>query len=436
MRLATLGLAGVAWIAFGAAAKADNTPKLPDALASAPVCTDNGRFSMAELVQATLSANAPKSSTLTPKQAIDILTENISIDDPRVVKDPELAQIASYAKMVLSKQWSAYFTPPDPAPSSEDYFTALRDDPDKIHNAWKITCVGQVDNSPATAADAANQTKDTQAGFRLRGSSSDLVPGKGSDALAGASKASFSLGDNQVTKARTGQIVGALGYFQPLNDANTLGVMPYIAGNYNVTKTGAAAAKYSSDTVDGGVYVSGIVHPGHNFVVTLSLAPDYLHNFADGSSIVSLSPVITPRIIGSLNDHHHVTFLDWLPAAVFGPSTPATYLIPFLDLRGDFGHFADRGVGPDVPTNKDFADFGTHFGVDIAKTNWYDLNVTDLEQYGFSGPRRHIYDFESSFTYYGGKQSVLGLTAAYKNGYLERTLQREDAWTIGLTAKY
>jgi hypothetical protein len=353
-----------------------------------------------------------------------------------LAQHPELADVATSANAVLSGQWGAYFKPPSPAPSRQEYFEALRDGSSKIHNEWAITCLAQNDGMPATVADAVKLTKDAEVGFRLRGSSTDLVSGKDSAAFAGASKASFGLGNNQVTKARTGQVIGALGYFQPLNDADTLGFMPYVGGNYNVTKTGAAATKYSSDTINGGVYFSGIAHLGHNSVLTLALAPDYLHNFADRSSILSLSSVITPKIVGLLNDSRHVTFLDGLPSLVFGPSSTPTYLTPFADVRGDFGHYTNRGEGANVRTNVDFDDLGSRFGLDIAKTNWYDLNIADLQQYGFSGPRRHIYDFESSFTYYGGKQSILGLTAAYKTGYLERSLQREDAWTLGLTAKY
>jgi hypothetical protein len=394
---------------------------------------------MSTLVEVTLATGVAKPK-LTSSDALAILAGQVSTDDPRLAQHPELAQALAYANAVLQGQWSAYFKTPTPAPSRQAYFAALTDkDAVKLvqgDGKWVITCVAQHDNVAETASYEEHPTQDTEAGFRLRGNPTDLVSGRDGDAFAGASKASFNLGDNRVTKTDAGQIVGALGYYQPLNTANTFGFMPYVAGNYSVTRTGAAATKYASDTIDGGIYFSGIVHAGHNSTVTLALAPDYLHNFADGSSIVSLSPILTPEKIGVLNNGKHVVFLDWLPAAVFGPSSPGTYLTLFGDLRGDFGHYVDRGVGPDVLTNIDFAQVGSRFGIDIAKLKWYDLNIADLQEYGFAGARRHIYDFESSFTYYGGAQSVLGLTAAYKSGFIERSLQKEQAWTVGLTAKY
>lgn len=432
--------ASSAMAAVGGASPAP--PKLPPALTSASLCARDGDLSMSTLVEATLGAGTGKTK-LTVEQALPILAGPISIDDPQITQHPELADAAAYANAVLQNQWAAYFKSPNPAPSRQAYFQEMLQaaaQNRKIRPDYTITCLARsAIGVPQPVADPDHPSPlpaDTAEGFRLRGTAVDLVPGHNSDAFAGASKATINLGDNRVTSAQTAQVSGALGYFVPVFAGNIFGLMPYVAGNYNATKTGKAATKFASDTLDGGVYAAGVVHLAHNTVVTLALAPDYLHNFVDNSSIVSLNPIITPKVVGLINDSRHLTLLDWLPATAFGPGSTWTYLTLFGDLRADLGHYTDHGVGPDVKTNLDFAQVGSRFGIDIAKDKWYDLNIADLQQYGFAGARRDIYDFESSFTYYGGTQNILGLTAAYKSGFIERSLQKEEAWTIGLTAKY
>jgi len=446
MRIAACSLVCVALVASNALAAAGGAtptpPKLPAALASASLCAPNGHLSMRTLVDAALYASNAKTK-LTADAALPILAGPLSIDDPQIAQYPELADAAAYANAVLQSRWSAYFKTPSPAPSRQAYFQEMLQaaaEKREIRADWTITCLARSPlGVPQAVADPTHPSPlpaDTAEGFRLRGTPADLVPGRDSDAFAGASKATINLSDNRVTAAKGGQLTGALGYFLPLVPGNIFGVMPYVAGNYNATKTGTAATKFASDTLDGGIYVAGVVHVAHDNVVTLAVAPDYLHNFADKSSIISLSPIITPKVVGLLNDSRHVTFLDWLPAVAFGPTSTGTYLTLFGDLRADLGHYTDHGVGPDVKTNLDFAEVGTRFGLDVAKDKWYDVNVADLQQYGFAGARRHIYDFESAFTYYGGTQNILGLTASYKSGFIERSLQKEEAWALGLTAKY
>ncbi len=405
------------------AASSDNKPPAPTVDAAHVCLRTTKTLNTGPLLRAEAKAYH---SSLTSDQIARLLAAPINLDSAEIQSHPEVLKI--YADMVslLNGAWGPSFKVNDHV-TVQQYFSYYLSH--EAAESYPVECLLE----PAVSSAA------TQTGFRLRGTVDDLSISKADGGFAGASKATLSLSDNQVTKITASQIQGALGY-AIATDANGKNlVIPYVAGSYNANKTVGKAAKVTANTLDFGVTDVAKVRLGILGEGDLSLAPDYLHNFQDGSSIVSLHPMFAPILPnGAINSPYALSLLlpGVIPASDAEAQSGATYLTLLFDVRSDLGVYTNRGVPMAAPGNLDFVRIGSRFGVDIAKKNWFEFTATDVQLYAPAGARRYLSDFESSFTFYFGTQNTVGVTASYKTGLTDPTLTKEQIWSLGLTAKY
>jgi len=365
-------------------------------------------------------------SSLTEDQIARILSNSTDMNDREIQDNPEVLDIAADTMSILTNKWSKSFVSKEKITTQQYYQYYISHG---SQDGFPVQCI---------LAEPTSLGKQ-QTGFRLRGTPDDLSISKTDSGFSGASQATISFSDDQTTKINTTQLEGAVGYaFATDAHANNV-IVPYVAGNYNLSKTAGNPATYSSDTLDFGVQDVAQIALGTHGAATLSVAPDYLHDFQDNSSILSIHPIFAPTLLGTpINTPFALALLfpGILPAGDTSTPKASTYVTLLFDVRGDFGVYTDRGAPAVAPANRDFARVGSKFGIDIAKLNWFEFTATDVQLYGPLGSRRHVSDFESSFTFYFGTQNVLGLTASYKSGLIEQSLQKEQIWALGLTAKY
>lgn len=376
-------------------------------------------------------------STLTPQQLAELLSKPFSSDDPEVVAHPEVLDIASETLKLLSRPASKQFKPEAQISVANYYLYYLgNSDPQrgplsKGGSSYPIVCL-----VPATPTEAAQQ-----AGLRLRGTPDDLSISKTDTGYSGASKATLNVSDDQATKVTTTQIQGAVGYAIPTDPNAQNVVTPYVAGDYNGSQTKGKPNKLSADYIDFGIQDTALINLGIG-EATLSFAPDYLHNYISGASVVSAQPIFAPIIYKGINRPYSLSELlmktigTGLPASDTTSAAGATYVTLLFDVRGDFGTFTNCGIPSAQAGNQDYARVGSKFGIDIAKKNWFEFTLADVQLYGPIGVQRHVSDLELSLTFYPGNQNVLGLALGYKSGLIEESLQKEQIWSIGLTAKY
>lgn len=321
---------------------------------------------------------------------------------------------------MLNGRWSKQFQPKSVgAIDGGQYFENPSADP--------ILCVS---NPTSTAAPETAQ-------LRIRGTPDDLIFKKGEDGFTGASKATLSFSDNGGNKTRTDQLQATVGYALPLGSTGRYTAIPYVATNRNVSNTSGKPVKFNTETVDVGI--GGVAKDLPFSGATFSLTPDYLMNLQDDSRLASLHPILTPHFIGMLNNPANLGILFTACTAMDQTDCGSwPYFTLLADVRSDLGTYTDRGSGTASAraANQDFTRLGSRFGFELFLKNWYDLAVTHTYLHGFTGTRRSLNDFQSSFSFYFGSQNVVGLTVAYKNGLLEQTAQREQSWTVGLSAKY
>jgi hypothetical protein len=430
-----------------AAALAADAPAATAAAIGPDVCNPTSHTVRTQTLVAYLTEKYK--TKLTRAQVVEILSKPLDPDGPDVDAHPELLRMAADLKQMLNGGLPKAFRPSAPV-TIQGYFKYYlaneAEGPDKA--SYPIACVTKemAANPPSETSTPGSELRrrpqrpedKALAGLRVRGTPGDLSITRTEGGYTGASKASFTLSGNEVTKVTTAQVQGAVGWAIPLDKSDDNILVPYVAGDYNESKTFPKSAKRSVAYADVGVQENVLLPLGHDGFWTLSLAPDYLHNYVNGSSIVSLHPILAPTIKGFTNAPVEVGLLvpGLLPARDYKSPADATLLTLLFDVRGDFGVYPDRGLPSARAADEDFARVGAKFGIDIAKKNWFDVTIAEVQLYGPEGSARHAADFESALTLYFGKQNIVGLTASYKSGLIEQTLQKEQIWSLGLTAKY
>jgi hypothetical protein len=395
---------------LAAAAGADSSPP---PVAPERVCA-GGQVVPRTLVNRLLDLYEP---TFEPEEALrDLADAQLRLEAEQ--RHPSLLRILADTKDMLNGRWKKQFQPrSDGTVSAEQYFENPAIDP--------IFCAS---NATSTAAPASAE-------FRLRGTPDDLTYRKGDDGFTGASKASLSFSDNGVNKTRTDQLQGTAGYAVPIGTDTNYTAIPYAGTNRNVSNKAGKSAKIGVETVDIGTVavLKDIPFSG----ATVSLTPDYLLNLQDHSRLATGHAIFAPHFVGLLNNPANLGIVFTACTSQDQANCASwPYFTLLADIRSDVGAYTDRGIASARAANQDFSRLGTKFGFDLFLKNWIDLAVTHTYLHGFSGSGKTLNDFQSSLSFYFGTQNVLGLTVAYKNGLLEQTAQREQSWTVGLTAKY
>ena len=110
-----------------------------------------------------------------------------------------------------------------------------------------------------------------------------------------------------------------------------------------------------------------------------------------------------------------------------------------LDGRANFGVYTDKGSTAD-PLNTNFVRLGGRVGGALEYTGIEKYPVDAYLTYtNFVAPvgfNRGLGEVQANATFNFGPDKLLGLTASYRNGRREDNAHRDEAWTVGLTAKY
>lgn len=300
--------------------------------------------------------------------------------------------------------------------------------------------------------------------FKIRGyadqlayphTSNDAPDGAHSSALYYASEgASISFKYNAAQKSRADTFTGTLGYTfglldesrnegKPYADRSTLSSLeltPYLSVDRQFTTKLTGNPPVVSDT-----YSANIIHVGtllaasmvnrelagreSRFLGQMIVArPDYLFNLQDKSRLATLNLRYIPFVAESVNTR-------WLIA----PNLLNAMII--ADVRLNVGAFTRVGVPVDPTLNRDFVRLGSRLGGNLQFLGFgsdypLDWTATYTDFAPLAGFKRDLGQFQSSVSLTYGKDKLLGLTASYRNGRREDNGQRDQGWSVGLTAKY
>jgi hypothetical protein len=380
----------------------------------------------ARLLQVLLDSNKV---TMTPEEATAALLSTGEFIKIRR-QYPLFATVQAQIDNIVEDQYHASFTSSNPAASGRDYM--------RPGSAISIACPTIAKPAPKTAA--RGDTKNPLAPLRVRGSPDDLIFNENDVRFGPASKATVSFSDNGGNKTRTDATTAAIGAAIDLGQFST--VIPYVAGNRNLSFTAGKPKKVSANTADAGVAAQFEI-PSLDFgdkkgELILSARPDYLANFDSGARLITGNFVAVPYLAGVLNDYHNIGLLwcqfNQIPVDKCIGFLTYWSIAPLFDLRSDIGDYTTRGNF--MPRrNGDYFRAGSKFGLDIY-SKWLDFVVTHTYLHGFAGYYHSINYFQTSATYNLDQDKHFGITLSYKNGRLEATSLRDQSWTLGLTAKF
>lgn len=272
--------------------------------------------------------------------------------------------------------------------------------------------------------------------LRLRGAPDNLYFSNDLPQFSSTDKATLGSSYSSGNVTRTDKIVAFVGYAirDPL-DSPPYGAIPYIGVNRNITRPTGQSVSVSVNTVDLGVENSLIfrteladpTQKSDPLTHWITLRPDFLINHKDDGHLVSLSAVYTPihNTYPICVNVYHRLFESQLS------------MEPILDIRSDFGHYAQAGTG----SGTDYRNYwrvGPRAGFSLGSDYSYlpiDLTVTDVFLEGFSGTLPHINYFKSILSYRIAGKNV-SLDMSFSQGRREDTAQPEHQWSVGLSAAY
>ncbi|WP_157977937.1 hypothetical protein [Paraburkholderia kururiensis] len=284
--------------------------------------------------------------------------------------------------------------------------------------------------------------------FRLRGSASALAVPR-PDVLSGdagtptpfstTDKATFDLLQNSAAGSRTSNILTFVGYAIPTSlfdldgaGGNTFSIIPYAGINRDIVSVskGSSVKPSVSNTADFGViglfsFLEGDRNVEVNHV--LSVRPDYLFDFHDGSRLATLNFIYTPVLQGIAN--------TYAPISINVKSGYFAYE-PIFEVKSDIGHYTDRGLPGVSAGKKDFIRVGGEIGLGlVSQLSWLpvDISVTYARLYPANGGVR-VGELNCVLSY--NFTQYFSVSLKYLHGNREDTAKFEKQWELALSAKY
>jgi hypothetical protein len=250
------------------------------------------------------------------------------------------------------------------------------------------------------------------------------------------SKANISTGGDNVAGSNTSRILGYIGYAIPgteMRNGNRFEVVPYIGLNRNVVtvNTGSTAKPSHSDTADFGVliskYVVSINDRGSVFGHAISLRPDYLADYVDGSRLFTLNLEYMPVINGLIN-----TFIR------MNHDQEIASIKPIFSVKNDNGAYVNHGSAAAASSNKNFIRVGVQLGFVIASdvpAIPFDFTSSYTGLSAITGKTRISY-FKNSLNYSFDQDKYFGISLSNSHGVREDTARNENLWNICVTARF
>lgn len=259
-----------------------------------------------------------------------------------------------------------------------------------------------------------------------------------------SNSAKFSFGQTGGTSAVTNNVVGTLGVpFQggDLSALKDIALTPYIGMDRETkiqTTKGVTTTTFSANTLDYGLALSGDIGPSPGSELPwwfISVRPDYLRNYVDGSDILSVNTKFSPVFYGEYLPFNHLT-----NACNLATDTTLLRCMLQLDLRADVGWFMNYGHPAEPSLNHDYVRLGGLIGpqleFDLLPNNPIDLAATYTDFYAARGFSKSLGLFQTSGTFNFDPSKIVGLTLQYSNGRRDDTAARVQLWSIGLTLHY
>lgn len=377
--------------------------------------------------------------------------------------DPKLHQIDS-RRQILAVLLAAPKSCADKCgPSDQDYLDAIQGHVDQIlagslapslkpsapvdaadyfqgpNEQSQIVCAMTEDGAPVEAP-GAGYTPSPKSGshFRVRGDPSQLnIDRTHKQDFAATDKATLGLGQNYVAGSRTSKITGYLGYAIPSDsgywkNGNRMDLIPYIGVNRNIVKvSGSIDAANSNDTANlgllGSFYVVRANDRGAVLGHQLSIRPDYLADYADGSRLFTLNFEYTPVKNGFINDYIRL-----------GGEGSIASVKPIFSIRSNNGAYTNRGNPAVASEHENFSRLGGHLGFGLTSEKEQiplDFTATYTGLAALRGNTKVSY-FKNSLTYSFDPNKYFGLSLNSSHGTREDTAKTEKLWEIALTARF
>lgn len=263
------------------------------------------------------------------------------------------------------------------------------------------------------------------------GAAGDASSASGGGAFQATTPATLSVLRDGVAKTNTYNMTGVFGVIALDTAPNSpdLGwkIVPYVG----VNRTGVSAftgpsKPATNNTFDTGVLVSNDFPVGDSTIL-VSVRPDYLWNYLNGSRVFTANFEVTPVVNGNLND-----YLKYIP------TSSQVGLQVLADARVDLGFYTRPGTNAQALMHPDYTRLGGMAGLDLTSFNKsvpLDLKASYIGLYGASGGVDIGY-FASSLTYSPDPNKYVGVSLSYTNGRREDTAKREEQTNIALTVKY
>ena len=296
-----------------------------------------------------------------------------------------------------------------------------------------IKCV-IVDGQPVEPPGNSVLSDTPKSKIRIRGTASDLsIERTDKQNFAGASKAIFDLGRDNVAKKETEKIVADVGYLIHTSDlgaGDRRDIIPYVGTNYNVINVnpGSNTKPSASKTVDFGILLNTYLISNRGpspFGHLVTIQPDYLFNFADNSRLFTGNVIYIPIINNRLN--------SFMPIA----SDIASFEI-IIKLKNDNGIYTDRGNPSVTSSHKNFVRIGGQFGVSFVSDNKnvpLSLTSTYTRLQPISGVTEIRY-ISNSLTYSFDPNKYFGISLNNTNGTREDTAVYESQWELAFSAHF
>ena len=291
--------------------------------------------------------------------------------------------------------------------------------------------------------------------FRVRGTPADIIYPRGSSAYSDADKAKLTIGRDSGKSSTT--LIGTIGYALPIigehnieaRKFTTLDLIPFFAVNLDSSRKKGEPRNVTSDAIAFGFSLEYDVTTAYQrdeldadgrkvrrfaaFDSYLAATPKYAINYADDSALAGLNLIWRPAIsLGSITEGVPINIQRKLGTLPLGWSLIA-------DVRSNSGIYVRTGsrTGNDA---RDFVRVGGRVGLGIASIAKspipFEFSVTESAMWALTGKPGHVGQLASSLTLYFNDDKIFGVELAYKRGRIEDQDERDDAWSLGLVAKY
>lgn len=374
--------------------------------------------------------------------------------------DPKLHQVDSRQQILTVLLAAPKLCADRCGPSDQDYLDAIQGHVDQIlagslapslkpsasvdaaeyfqgpNEQNQIVCATTEDGAPVEAPGAGFTPPATSAShFRVRGDPSQLnIDRTHKQDFAATDKATIGLGQNYVADSRTSNITGYIGYAFASDspywkNGNRMELIPYVGVNRNIVRvSGSIDAANSNDTANfgllGSFYVIGANERGAILGHQLSIRPDYLADYADGSRLLTLNFEYTPVKNGFINDYIRLGSIASVK--------------PMFSIRSSNGAYTNRGNAAVASVHENFSRLGGHLGFALTSEKEQiplDFTTTYTGLAALRGNTKVSY-FKNSLTYSFDPKKYFGLSLNSSHGTREDTAKTEKLWEIAFTARF